>query len=83
MCVDWFFNWLLAFITPYLTGATYANLQTNIFWIWGGFCWIAAVFVFFMFYETKNLTLEQVSELYETTSKAWKSKGKLWHHMAT
>lgn len=30
-----------------------------------------------MIYETKNLTLEQVSELYETTSKAWKSKRKL------
>jgi hypothetical protein len=61
---NWFFNWLLAFITPYLTGIQYANLGTNIFWIWGGFCWISAVFVFLMIYETKNLTLEQVSELY-------------------
>lgn len=65
---NWFFNWLLAFITPYLTGEQYANLGTNIFWIWGGFCWIAVVFTFFFIYETKNLTLEEVNELY----------GKLW-----
>ena len=61
---NWFFNWLLAFITPYLTGESYADLKTNIFWIWGAFCWIAAVFIYFMIYETKNLTLEEVSELY-------------------
>lgn len=61
---NWFINWLLAFITPYLTGANYANLGTNIFWIWGGFCWVAVAFVYLMIYETKNLTLEEVSELY-------------------
>jgi len=61
---NWFFNWMLAFITPYLTGAQYANLGTNIFWIWGAFCWIAVAFVYLMIYETKNLTLEEVSELY-------------------
>ncbi|KAL1581893.1 hypothetical protein WHR41_09337 [Cladosporium halotolerans] len=71
---NWFFNWLLAFITPYLTGADYADLGPNIFWIWGGFCWIAVAFVWFMIYETKNLTLEQVNELYDHTSKAWRSK---------
>lgn len=38
---NWFFNWLLAFITPYLEGKQYANLGSNVFWIWGGFCWIA------------------------------------------
>lgn len=30
--------------------------------------------MFFLVYETKDLTLEQVNELYETTGKAWKSK---------
>lgn len=59
---------------PYLTGADYANLGSNVFWIWGGFCWIAVVFVYFLVYETKNLSLEQVQELYENCGKAWKSK---------
>ena len=65
---NWFFNWLLAFIRPYLTGADYADLGPNIFWIWGGFCWIAVAFVWFTIYETKNLTLEQVNELYGKSS---------------
>ncbi|KAG9896822.1 putative transporter, partial [Aureobasidium melanogenum] len=71
---NWFFNWLLAFITPYLTEVQYANLGPNIFWIWGGFCWIAVVFVWSFIYETKDLSLEEVNELYNTVGKAWKSK---------
>lgn len=71
---NWFFNWLLSFITPYLTGALNPT-QSNVFWIWGSFCWIAAVFVYTMIYETKDMTLEQVNELYEAESKAWKSPG--------
>ncbi|GAB7359659.1 hypothetical protein MBLNU230_g6838t1 [Neophaeotheca triangularis] len=72
---NWLFNWLLSFITPYLTGADYANLGTNIFWIWGGFCWIAVGFVWLLVYETKDTTLEQVNELYANEKCAWKSAG--------
>ena len=71
---NWFFNWLLSFITPYLTGALNPT-QSNVFWIWGTFCWIAAVFTYTMIYETKDMTLEQVNELYEAESRAWKSPG--------
>ncbi|KAH0129071.1 hypothetical protein KCU90_g15790, partial [Aureobasidium melanogenum] len=59
---------------PYLTEVQYANLGPNIFWIWGGFCWIAVVFVWSFIYETKDLSLEEVNELYNTVGKAWKSK---------
>lgn len=69
---NWFFNWLLSFITPYLTDGLNPT-QSNVFWIWGSFCWIAVVFTFVMIYETKDLTLEQVGELYENESKAWNS----------
>ncbi|KAK5796521.1 hypothetical protein VI817_005806 [Penicillium citrinum] len=69
---NWFFNWLLSFITPYLTGAL-APTQSNVFWIWGSFCWIALVFVYTMVYETKGLALEQVNELYDNVTKAWQS----------
>lgn len=71
---NWFFNWLLSFITPYLTGALDPT-QSNVFWIWGSFCWLAAIFTYTMIYETKDMTLEQVNELYEAESKAWKSPG--------
>lgn len=69
---NWFFNWLLSFITPYLTGALNPT-QSNVFWIWGSFAWIAVVFVWFFIYETKDMTLEQVNDLYNHESKAWKS----------
>ncbi|KAI6894664.1 putative transporter [Hortaea werneckii] len=69
---NWFFNWLLSFITPYLLDGL-EPIQSNVFWIWGSFCWIAVVFVFFLIYETKDLSLEQVNELYENESKAWRS----------
>lgn len=68
---NWFFNWLLAYITPYLTGKDHAHLGSNIFWIWGAFCWIAVVFVYFFIYETKNLSLEEVSELYGSSLIVW------------
>lgn len=69
---NWFFNWLLSYITPYLTGALNPT-QSNVFWIWGSFCWIAVVFVYTMIYETKGLSLERVNTLYENEPKAWKS----------
>lgn len=69
---NWFFNWLLSYITPYLTGALNPK-QSNVFWIWGSFCWLALVFVYFMIYETKGMSLEQVNELYENEPRAWKS----------
>lgn len=71
---NWFFNWLLSFITPYLTGALDPT-QSNVFWIWGSFCWIAVFFVYFFIYETKDMTLEQVNDLYNNESRAWKSPG--------
>lgn len=69
---NWFFNWLLSFITPYLTDALNPT-QSNVFWIWGSFAWIALVFAWFFIYETKDMTLEQVNELYNNESQAWKS----------
>jgi len=70
---NWLFNWLISFIIPYLLGTNYANLGSNVFWIWGGFCWLSVIFVYFLVYETKGLSLEQVNELYEICPKAWKS----------
>ncbi|KAI6854625.1 putative transporter [Hortaea werneckii] len=72
------------FITPRLEG-DYANLGFNVFWILGGFCWIAVVFVYFMIYETKDMTLEQVNELYENVKFAPKSASyhAAFHHLSS
>lgn len=63
---NWLLNWALSFSTPYLVnyGDGNANLQSKIFFIWFGCCFICIGFVYFMIYETKGLTLEEVDELY-------------------
>lgn len=54
-------------------GTGYANLQSKIFFIWFGCCFLCIAFVWFFIYETKNLTLEEVDELYQEVSSARKS----------
>jgi SP family sugar:H+ symporter-like MFS transporter len=74
---NWLLNWAIAYATPYMVddGPGNANLQAKVFFVWGGFCFICIAFVYFMIYETKGLSLEQVDELYGKVSQAWKSKG--------
>lgn len=45
------------------------------FFIWGSCCFVCIAFVYFLIYETKGLSLEQVDELYAKVGKAWQSKG--------
>lgn len=79
---NWLLNFAIAYSTPYLVnyGPGNANLQSKIFFIWFGCCFICIAFVYFMIYETKGLTLEQVDELYDevkvaSKSTKWKPKG--------
>lgn len=74
---NWLLNWALSYSTPYLVnyGPGYANLQSKIFFIWFGCCFICIAFVHFMIYETKGLTLEQVDELYAEVPNARQSVG--------
>ncbi|KAF1953137.1 high affinity glucose transporter RGT2 [Byssothecium circinans] len=71
---NWLLNWAIAYSTPYMVDEENANLQSKVFFVWGSFCFVCIAFVYFMIYETKGLTLEQVDELYGVVSKAWKSK---------
>jgi len=71
---NWLLNWAIAYSTPYLVNKDYANLQSKVFFIWGTCCFVCIAFVWFMIYETKGLTLEEVDELYGIVNKAWLSK---------
>ncbi|KAF2771948.1 general substrate transporter [Teratosphaeria nubilosa] len=73
---NWLLNWAIAYATPYLvdSGPGNANLQSKVFFIWGGFCFICIFFVWALIFETKGLSLEQVDELYAKVDKAWNSK---------
>ncbi|CAG8015805.1 unnamed protein product [Penicillium nalgiovense] len=74
---NWLLNWAIAYATPYMvnSGPGNANLQSKVFFIWGGFCFICGVFVYTCIYETKGLSLEQVDELYSKVPRAWNSVG--------
>ncbi|KAI0846955.1 hexose transporter [Daldinia vernicosa] len=74
---NWLLNWAIAYATPYLVnyGEGYANLQSKIFFVWFGACFICIAFVYFLVYETKGWSLEEVDELYSEVSSARKSAG--------
>ncbi|KAJ8143086.1 hypothetical protein OXX80_000133 [Metschnikowia pulcherrima] len=77
MCAasNWLLNWAIAYATPYLVDSDKGNLGTNVFFIWGSCNFFCLVFAYFMIYETKGLSLEQVDELYEKVASARKSPG--------
>lgn len=50
------------------------NLQSKVFFVWGGFCVICVLFVYLTIYETKGLTLEEVNDMYAEEKCAWRSK---------
>ncbi|UKZ67817.1 uncharacterized protein TrAtP1_008976 [Trichoderma atroviride] len=72
---NWLLNWAIAYSTPYLVnyGEGFANLQSKIFFVWFGACFICIAHVWFFIYETKGLSLEQVDQLYTEVSSARKS----------
>ncbi|KAH7240430.1 general substrate transporter [Fusarium solani] len=72
---NWLLNWALAYSTPNMVnyGDGNANLQSKIFFVWFGCCFLCIAFVWFFIYETKGLSLEQVDQLYEEVSVARKS----------
>ncbi|KAI1331682.1 high-affinity glucose transporter RGT2 [Xylariaceae sp. FL0255] len=80
---NWLLNFVIAFVTPYLVnyGKGYADLQSKVFFIWFGACFICIAFVYFFIYETKGLSLEQVDKMYIDCSQARKSKH--WRAEAT
>jgi len=74
---NWLLNWAIAYSTPYLVnyGPGNANLQSKIFFIWFACCFLCITFVYFMIYETKGLSLEQIDELYDEVKVARHSVG--------
>ncbi|KAF8515072.1 MFS monosaccharide transporter [Gautieria morchelliformis] len=67
---NWFWNWLLGFVTPYLVnpGKGNADLGAKVFFIWGSTCLGCLLFTYFCIPETKGLALEQIDILYANTT---------------
>ncbi|KAK9452818.1 general substrate transporter [Dipodascopsis uninucleata] len=73
---NWLWNCIIAVITPYMVGTDQANLGARVFFIWGALCTCCFVYAYFLVYETKGLTLEQVDKMMEECSPRTSSKWK-------
>jgi len=51
-----------------LVGEDKGNLGAKVFFIWGSLCATAVVYAYFLVYETKGLSLEQVDRMMEETN---------------
>ncbi|KAI2626406.1 general substrate transporter [Xylaria nigripes] len=74
---NWLLNFGIAYGTPFLVQEEngYAALGAKVFFLWGAFCILGAVFVYCMVFETSKISLEQIDEMYERVHFAWQSKG--------
>lgn len=72
---NWLLNFGISYGSPYMVeeGSGYADMGTRVFFVWGAFCAVAAVFVYAMVFETSKISLEQIDEMYERVQFAWKS----------
>ena len=68
-------NCIIAVITPYLVGTDKANLGSKVFFLWGALCTCCFFYAYFLVWETKGLTLEQVDRMMEEVGSPRKSAG--------
>lgn len=67
---NWMWNFLLTFLTPFITQA----IGYQYGYLFAGCNFMAVLIVYFFLYESSNLTLEQVEEMYNDPSiRAWNS----------
>ncbi|KAI4603253.1 hypothetical protein KJ359_006046 [Pestalotiopsis sp. 9143b] len=65
---NWFWNTIIAVITPYLVGEDKANLGPKVFFLWGSLCCLSVTFAYFLVPELKGLSLEQADQLMNEVS---------------
>ncbi|KAF2265073.1 general substrate transporter [Lojkania enalia] len=62
---NWFWNFVIGLITPYMVDAEYGNLKARVFFVWGTTCTLCVLFAWALVPETKGLSLEQVDRMLE------------------
>lgn len=86
---NWLWNCIIAVITPYMVKKVSfpeaviqkliiqdkGNLGSKVFFIWGGLCTLCLLYAYFLVWETKGLTLEQVDLMMEEVGSPRKSVG--------
>jgi hypothetical protein len=71
---NWFWNTIIAVITPYMVGEDKGNLKSNVFFRVGRSLHMCFRLAYFLVPETKGLTLEQVDRMFEETTPRTSSK---------
>lgn len=66
---NWLWNFLLAFFTPFITGA----IDFRYGYVFAGCLFLAAGLVYFAVIEGKGRTLEEIDTMYVMKVKPWKS----------
>ncbi|KAF7561634.1 hypothetical protein G7046_g2525 [Stylonectria norvegica] len=69
---NWFWNMVLAFAVPPLLW----NINYKMYYIFGAFNAAAFIHMFFMAYETKGYTLEEMDDIFDSGVPAWKTRTK-------
>ncbi|KAH7076341.1 hypothetical protein BKA63DRAFT_593599 [Paraphoma chrysanthemicola] len=73
---NWFWNCIIAVITPYMVNKEQGNLGAKVFFVWGSLCCCCLLWAYFLVYETKGLSLEQIDLMLQQTtprqSSTWK-----------
>ncbi|KAI7478306.1 general substrate transporter [Hortaea werneckii] len=65
---NWFWNCIIAVLTPYMTDEGKGGLGVRVFFVWGALCATCAGFAYAFVPETRGLTLEQVDRMMEEVS---------------
>ncbi|KAJ5273245.1 Major facilitator-type transporter ecdD [Penicillium angulare] len=82
---NWFWNCIIAVITPYIVDENEGDLKVKVFFVWGSALFLCLLFAFFCVPETKGLSLEQVDKMLEEstpmTSAKWKPHETFAHEM--
>jgi len=71
---NWFWNFVIGYITPYMVDGDQGNLGPTVFFVWGATCTACVFFAYFCVPETKGLSLEQVDKMMEETTPRNSSK---------
>ncbi|KAI5865050.1 general substrate transporter [Durotheca rogersii] len=80
---NWFWNTIIAVITPYLVGADEANLGPKVFFLWGSLCCLSLTFAYFLVPELRGLSLEQADMCMQEVSPRESAKWKPSHTYAS
>ncbi|KAH7109652.1 high affinity glucose transporter [Dendryphion nanum] len=67
-------NWIFNFALSYFVPPAFVNIQWKVYIIFGVFCTVMAIHVFFCFPETSGKTLEDIEEMFLTGVPAWKTR---------